>query len=166
MKAWNLTSGIRASGSHSHWLSTHYIAFPTPSFSSNTPSLDSLSMHLYSISGTPFSLHATPTPSPSLRSSVLHSQVHSTFQQSIPSPSHTPRSLFTCFTLPIHPQPAHHESMHQSLHTLLAPLCLPSTTLLCSSLPSLLIASFPILIPCHSSCPPPLQPMHSLSSFP
>ena len=122
-------------------------------------------MHLYFILGTPFSLHAAPTPSPSLCSSLLCSQVHSTFQQSIPSPSHTPRSLFTCFTLPIHPQPAHHESMHPSLHTLLAPLCLPSTTLLCSSLRSLIIASFPILLPFHSSCPPPLQPMHSLSSF-
>ena len=123
-------------------------------------------MHLYLISGTPFSLHAAPTPSPSLCSSLLHSQVQSTFQQSIPSPSHTHRSLFTCFTLPIHPQPTHHESMHPSLHTLLAPLFLPSTTLLCSSLPSFLIASFPILLPFHSSCPPPLQPTHYLSSLP
>ena len=107
-----------------------------------------------------FPFHATPTPSPSLCSSLLHSQVHSTFQHSTPS-------LFTYFTLPVHPRPAHHYSMHPPLHRMLAPLCPPSTTLLCSSLPTFwLIAPLPVLVPSHSSFPPPLHLVHSLDSSP
>ena len=109
-----------------------------------------------------FPFHATPTPSPSLCSSLLHSQVHSTFQHSTPS-------LFTYFTLPVHPRLAHHYSMHPpstgcSLHSAHHPLhCSaqafpPSRSLLhsqSSSLPILLFLHLYIL------CIPSAHPLGS-----
>ena len=164
-------------------LSTHCIQFPTPSFSSNTPSLDSLSLHLDSTSCTPFSIPCyshtltrhvfLPLTFPSLfQLQTLHSiQIpHSWTSLHLLHTSHTPTTYapLQCPSIPPHFARPTLPSIHYTallkpshLHTrCFAPIPCPFPFFLSSTSPTYALPQLiPLDHPTSSSIHPSAQPM-------